>query len=143
MPDRDLTGTKLQSLRRCLDRIVSHTPKNVDALIADYDSQDIIALNLQRAVQLCVDIGSHIIGENRWNAPETMAGVFPVLARHSVISPDLANRLQRAVGFRNISVHEYHEVDWSRVYRIITEDLEDFRAFGRAILLAARADDRV
>ena len=142
MPDRDLTGAKLESLRRCLDRIVSRTPDDPEALCSNYDTQDIIALNLQRAVQLCVDIGSRIIGEYGWNAPETMAGVFPVLARHGVITTDLADRLQRAVGFRNISVHEYREVDWYRVYRIITEDLKDFREFGRAVLTASRAGDQ-
>lgn len=136
MPDSDLISAKLESLRRCLDRIRSHTPADAQALVMDYDAQDIVALNLQRAIQLCVDLGSHIIGENRWSAPETMAGVFSVLAHHNVITPDLGNRLERAVGFRNISVHEYQEVDWTRVYRIMTEDLEDFREFARAVLQA-------
>jgi uncharacterized protein YutE (UPF0331/DUF86 family) len=134
MADRDLTSAKLESLRRCIERIVEHTPGNAEDLLRDYDAQDIIALNLQRAVRICVDIGAHIIGANQWNAPETMAGVFSVLSAHGVIQPDLAERLQRAVGFRNISVHEYQEVDWIRVYRIITDHLEDFRTFGGAIL---------
>ncbi len=50
MPDRDLLGTKLTSLRRCLERITAHTPKSADALVSNYDAQDIISLNLQRAV---------------------------------------------------------------------------------------------
>ena len=141
MPDRDLISAKLESLRRCLDRIIAHTPAHSDALLADYDGQDIIALNLQRAVQLCVDLGSHIIGANRWSAPDTMAGVFPVLTQHEVISQDLGRRLERAVGFRNISVHEYQEVDWQRVYRIISEDLEVFREFARAVLASAPSTD--
>lgn len=57
--DRDLVETKLESLRRCVDRIAGKTPASVDQLVQDPDVQDIIALNLQRAVQLSVDIASH------------------------------------------------------------------------------------
>lgn len=46
--DRDLIETKLESLRRCVDRIAEKTPSSVDHLLRDPDRQDIIALNLQR-----------------------------------------------------------------------------------------------
>lgn len=134
--DRDVLDAKVESLRRCLERIRTHTPENAENLLTDYDAQDIIALNLQRAVQLCVDMGSHIIGGNQWNAPETMAGVFPILEENGTIAADLSARMQRAVGFRNIAVHEYQAVDWHRVYRMVTENLDDFRAFTRAVLAA-------
>ncbi|HWV46365.1 MAG TPA: hypothetical protein VN039_10185 [Nitrospira sp.] len=44
--DRDLVETKLESLRRCVQRIAEKTPSSVDQLIRDPDAQDIIALNL-------------------------------------------------------------------------------------------------
>jgi len=48
--DRDLIEAKLESLRRCVERIASKTSASADQLAGDPDSQDIIALNLQRAV---------------------------------------------------------------------------------------------
>lgn len=51
------------------------------------------------------------------------------LERHGVLDGDLAERLRRAVGFRNVSVHEYDEVDWRLVYRLVSERLGDFRSF--------------
>ena len=53
--------TKLKSLRKCLDRIETKKPETLDDLLQDIDVQDIIALNLERSVQLCVDIANHVL----------------------------------------------------------------------------------
>jgi hypothetical protein len=53
--------TKLESLRRCLDRIESKKPITLEGLLQDIDTQDILALNIERSVQLCVDIANHIL----------------------------------------------------------------------------------
>lgn len=54
--DREVIEQKLESLRRCLQRIETKCPAAAETLAADFDLQDIVALNLSRAVQLCVDI---------------------------------------------------------------------------------------
>lgn len=41
---------KLESLRRCIRRIEDKKPGNVDQLKQDIDLQDILVLNLTRAV---------------------------------------------------------------------------------------------
>ncbi|GAB1482760.1 hypothetical protein MASR2M78_15760 [Treponema sp.] len=46
----------------------------------------------------------------------------------------LAERLSKAAGFRNIAVHEYASIDWNIVYAIVTTRLDDFRDFTRAVL---------
>ena len=53
--------SKLESLRRCLDRITSKKPESLDQLLEDIDIQDILALNLEHSIQLCVDIANHIL----------------------------------------------------------------------------------
>ncbi len=136
MPDHDLRDAKIESIRRCLGRITANTPPHPEALAADYDRQDIVSVNLQRAIQLCVDLGAHLIAERGSEAPSTMAETFTVLADLEVIERELAERLRRAVGFRNISVHEYERIDWHRVYELITTRLEDFRAFVAAVVKA-------
>lgn len=59
--DREIVEQKLESLRRCVQRIEAKTPVEATVLAADFDMQDIVSLNLSRAVQLCVDIGAHLI----------------------------------------------------------------------------------
>lgn len=132
--DRDVVLNKLEGLRRCLQRVQDKTPTSVALLVEDYDLQDIIVLNLERSVQMCVDIGLHIISDLEVPAPETMADTFLVLARADCLDDAVAERMIKAVGFRNTAVHAYQEIDWHIVYRIITDHLDDFRDFARQML---------
>ena len=52
--DADILRAKLESLARCIKRIEGRRPVSAKALADDLDAQDIISLNLERAVQLCV-----------------------------------------------------------------------------------------
>lgn len=133
MPERDLLNVKVASIARCLRRIEKNSPATPEELETDYDAQDIVSVNLQRAIQLCVDLGAHIIAEQGLSAPTTMADTFSVLADEGIVDPEVAEPLRRAVGFRNISVHEYEKIDWQLVHRIITERLDDFRRFVKAM----------
>ncbi|MEX2442752.1 MAG: DUF86 domain-containing protein [Alkalispirochaeta sp.] len=136
MPDNELLDTKIESLEHCVHRIESHTPSSASELEQDYDSQDIISVNLQRAIQICVDLGGYLISKRGWNTPSTMAETFQTLADNEALSGELAGNLQRAVGFRNISVHEYDKIDWHRVYHVVTDRLDLFRQFAREIVVA-------
>lgn len=87
--DREIIEQKIESLRRCVERVRQKCPATADALASDDDAQDILTLNLTRAVQLCVDIGAHLIAERDNPAPDTMGQTFDVLAELGVISPSL------------------------------------------------------
>ena len=70
--DREVVEQKLESLRRCLQRIAARCPADAALLITDFDLQDIVSLNLSRAVQLCVDIGAHLIAGMAIAPPDSM-----------------------------------------------------------------------
>ncbi len=131
--DETVILSKLDTLGRCVARLRAKTPTSVDALIADYDRQDIISINLERAIQTCVDIAAHILADRDVPAAATMADGFDLLHKQEIISEELATRLKKAVGFRNISVHTYQTIDWCIVYSIITERLDDFSDFAHHI----------
>jgi uncharacterized protein YutE (UPF0331/DUF86 family) len=132
--DHDLLLGKLESLRRCLRRVQDKAPESAEVLKVDIDVQDIIVLNLERAVQTCVDIGLHIVSDLEIPVPDTMAQTFDALRRAGCLSPETAERMIKAVGFRNTAVHAYQEIDWAIVHRIITEHLNDFRDFAKQIM---------
>lgn len=123
----------MESLARCIKRIEEHIPANLEQLQNDFDMQDIIMLNLERAIQQCVDIASHILIDYETQTPKTMADTIRELAKVNVISDELAEKLARAVGFRNIAVHQYHEIDYAVVMSIVTKNLNDFRNFASSI----------
>lgn len=131
--DRQIIADKLERLRRCVRRIEQKRPPKPEELNTDYDLQDILSVNLQRAVQLCVDIAAHIIADREIEAPSTMAQAFDALQTLGVLSPDLASSMKKAVGFRNIAVHTYQVIDWTIVFNICHQQLDDFRAFAQAV----------
>jgi uncharacterized protein YutE (UPF0331/DUF86 family) len=131
--DKEVVGARLETLRRCVQRLEGKTPASAAALLEDYDLQDVICLNLERAVQTCVDLASHIIAESDLPAATNMAGTFDQLRRLDVISGELALRMKKAVGFRNVAVHAYQAIDWNVVYAILTTRLSDFADFAKAV----------
>jgi len=60
-----------------------------------------------------------------------MGQVFDALASAGVISSRLAERMRKSVGFRNVMVHNYDEVNWQIVYSICHDHLDDFRDYAR------------
>lgn len=131
--DQQLIAQKLESLRHCLQRVETKIPATLAELLADPDKQDVIVLNLTRAVQLCVDIASHLLADTQATAPSTMGEAFTLAAELQMIQADTAANLRRAVGFRNIAVHDYEDIDWAITYAICTQHLDDFRAFAQQV----------
>lgn len=136
--DREVIDAKLESLRRCLQRLRDKLPTDATELALDPDRQDIIALNLVRAVQVSADIAAHIVAERGWPVPATMGEGFQLLAEHGLLTADTARRMRAAVGFRNIAVHNYERIDWQIVQSILEHHLDDFDAFAIAVATAAR-----
>lgn len=48
--DTDVIRTKQDSIARCIGRIQSKADLSFEALLEDYDAQDVITLNLERAI---------------------------------------------------------------------------------------------
>lgn len=136
--DREILVQKLESLRRCLRRIEDKCPLEAEQLEDDPDLQDIIVLNLTRAVQLCVDIGAHVISNLEVSPPDTMGDTFDILSASEIIPDKLAIQLKKSVGFRNIAVHNYKQIDWNIVHAISKQHLEDFTRFAKSIDLTLR-----
>jgi len=131
--DTVVLAEKLESLRRSIQRIEDKKPGNVDQLKQNIDLQDILVLNLTRAVQLSVDIGSHIISHADHAAPQTMGNVFTILQEIGAISEPTGHRLKKAVGFRNVAIHQYEAINWEIVYAVCEHSIQDFRQFALEI----------
>ncbi len=131
--DTEVIDARLRELSRRLRRVAARKPASIKALAADEDMQDILTRNLELAIQSCIGIAFHLCGAHG-KVPTTAADAFAELAKLELIERGLAQKLQRAVGFRNVLVHEYTEVDWKIVMRVIRTDTRDLAAFGKAVL---------
>lgn len=131
--EKRVVNQKLESLRNCISRIESKTPSDSGAIQSDYDIQDIISVNLERAVQSCLDIASHILADFDDVGDFSAASMLIELSGHGILSAAVAEELSRAAGFRNLLVHRYASIDWPRVYLFITTKLDIFRDFAAQV----------
>jgi uncharacterized protein YutE (UPF0331/DUF86 family) len=88
-----------------------------------------VSINLERAVQSCIDIAAHLLGDFDDSKGLTAASLFSELAAKGIIKADVAEKVAKAVGFRNILVHRYADIDWRRVHGYVNTQLSTFRAF--------------
>ncbi|MCP4296273.1 MAG: hypothetical protein GY786_11750, partial [Proteobacteria bacterium] len=79
MNESDVVLAKLDNLQRCIRRIEQQLPVDIEKLQTDWDIQDIISLNLQRAVQSCVDASSIILSVSGEFSPDSMRQCFEQL----------------------------------------------------------------
>lgn len=95
----------------------------------DFLKQDAIAMNLQRACELSIDIANHLIKIKKLGLPQDSRDSFELLQRAGLINGPMTRALQAMVGFRNILVHEYRKLDLSIMVKVIeshTRELLDF-----------------
>lgn len=131
--DTEVIDARLRELSRRLRRVAARRPSSVKTLAGDEDLQDILARNLEVAIQTCIDIAYHLCGAHGV-VPVTAAQAFAELAVRGLIERRLAGRLQLAVGFRNVLVHEYTEIDWTIVLQVMRTGTRDLATFGKAVL---------
>ena len=133
MPDRDIVLAKVASIQRCLGRIkevTNHDPDKLD----DLNVQDMFVLNLQRAVQSAIDLGTHIIASEGLGLSDTVRGNFVLLETGKVINKTLSEKMQSMVGFRNIAIHDYQALDVEILKTILVKHLKDIEDFYMTVL---------
>ncbi len=133
MIDRDVLIEKTNSIQNCLKRIhdtVQNDVNRVDLV----DVQDIVVLNLQRAIQLAIDMASYIVSVQRLGTPKSLKDLFLILEQNQIVASKISAQMQKMVGFRNIAVHDYQAIDPLILKSILSRHLKDFESFYSAII---------
>ncbi|MFO1037632.1 MAG: DUF86 domain-containing protein [Geminicoccaceae bacterium] len=128
--------SKAESIERCLERVRSTYIGHEADFAESYDLQDIIVLNLQRACEAAIDMANRMIRLRRLRYPRESKESFDRLVAAGLLTPELGETMGRMVGFRNIAVHEYQELDIEKVRHIVEHRLADVQAFSTAMLRA-------
>jgi uncharacterized protein YutE (UPF0331/DUF86 family) len=102
---------KISSLQRCVSRAREVLGRAGPSFASSFDAQDAAMLNALRACESAIDLANMLIRERKLGLPTDSRDSFAVLAREGLIASELAVRLQKMVGFRNLAVHRYRELD--------------------------------
>lgn len=141
MADVDLILQKAGRTRTHIARVQLKCGDDLSTFMSDTDRQDIVAFNLHMAIQNCIDIASHLISEEGWGVPGSTSEMFYMLEDHGCITVDTTEKMVKAVGFRNLLVHQYGQIDLQRVFTICRKDVQDLMTFLSEIFIYLQLEE--
>ena len=125
-------------VKNCLNTIQKATgldPEKLDDVII----QDVFVLNLQRAIQASIDMANVVISDKGLKLPAAYKECFQILRKNQLIEQDIEKRVINMVGFRNIAVHDYQQIDVEILKSILRKNLKDFEEYYAVIYEMYRA----
>ena len=124
----DVVLNKSAIVRRCLARIQEEY-RGDKSRLDDFTIQDAIVLNLLRACEAVIDLAMHRVARDRLGIPQTSRDAFEILLGNGSIVSSTAQAMKNMVGFRNIAVHSYQELQRPILEAILDHHLADFETF--------------
>ena len=119
---------KAAIIQRCLARIREEFRSETSRL-DDFTIQDSIILNLLRACEAAIDYAMHRVAHDRLGIPQSSRDAFDLLQAQALITPGTAAAMKKMVGFRNIAVHSYQQLQRPILEAILAKHLEDFEVY--------------
>lgn len=133
MENQSVIINKSVIIENCLKRINEEYDSNVNNL-GDYTRQDSIVLNLQRACEACVDMAMYIVSTRKLGIPQVKREAFELLYKNNLIDKEMYLNMKNMVGFRNIAIHDYKNIDDEVLIDILDNHLSDLKEFSIKML---------
>ncbi len=133
MVDNELIIVKASSIKKHLNRVKGKRNTDLQTFLKDLDRQEIILFNLQMAIQNCIDIAAHIISDEGFGVPGSTNEMFYMLEENGYLNRDITEKMVKAVGFRNLMVHEYEKIELDQVFKVAQKDIRDLNEYLKSI----------
>ncbi len=133
MVDNELIIVKASSIKKHLNRVKEKRNTDLQTFLKDLDRQEIILFNLQMAIQNCIDIAAHIISDEGFGVPGSTNEMFYMLEENGYLNRDITEKMVKAVGFRNLMVHEYEKIELDQVFKVAQKDIRDLNEYLKSI----------
>ena len=133
--DRQKIIAKLDSLNKNIKRLKQI--KNEVKSFEDYSSNIQILGSTERYLQLglqsMIDAIHLTIIDMDVEKPEDNYEAVSILFKKKIISDEMAEKITKMIGLRNILVHEYEEIDNQKIYEVLVQKISDLEEFENTI----------
>ena len=133
MVDTDLILAKAGSVKRHLNRVFEKRNTDLGTFLKNIDIQESVLFNIQMAIQNCIDIAAHIISDEGFGIPGSTNEMFYLLEENGYLDNEITEKMVKAVGLRNLVVHEYSKIDLERIFEVTQKDITDLNEFLKSI----------
>jgi len=129
MVDVEVIKQRLNQLSISLKKIERYKGISLEEFLQDDIIQDVVEYNLFIAINMLIDIATHIIVDNNLGNPETFGEAFSILNKEKYLDDNETKIYRNMVGLRNILSHEYLKIDKKIIYGILKNNLIDIKKF--------------
>ena len=106
--------------------------------LEEITSSTILKLAFERLVHTIVesilDVARHIVSVKGWGPAETYRDYIEILYKQGILPSELAQELYKFTTWRNILVHRYIEIDYSKLYEDSKKLADIVRKFEKQII---------
>ncbi|MFW5923507.1 MAG: type VII toxin-antitoxin system HepT family RNase toxin [Planctomycetota bacterium] len=124
---------RLKKLDEYLDILRDLRQYNQEEFIKDPEHYGSAERFLHLTIEALNDVGNHIVADQNWGDVEWYSDIPKRLYEHDVIDESMKDRWTRMIGFRNILVHDYLDLDHKKVYVVIQNNLDEIDDIKRAL----------
>jgi len=117
MIDPTLVTRKMNLIAQDLNELQPLARKGLGDYLASKVDEILAERYLERIIGRMIDINYHLITEAGHPPPKDYYESFIQLGRLNVLPADLARQVAACTGLRNRLVHEYEEIDPTKVYQ--------------------------
>lgn len=129
-------------LHLAVEKLKNLSQTSQETFLRSFEKTDSAKYNFIVAVEAAIDICNHLIASRSLGTPEEYADIFRVMKEAGAFDDEFTEKLVQMARFRNLLVHRYWMVDDRQVYRILQEELGDFKLFEDAIRAYLRSEGR-
>jgi uncharacterized protein YutE (UPF0331/DUF86 family) len=132
--DSKMVQSRLDIIERNIQFLKEYMDIDEDQFLGSYKDIQAVKHSLFEAIESCIDIAAHIIAVRGLQRPESYSDTFRILKNAKIVGKDLGEKLEKMTRFRNILVHNYEEIDNSRVIQYVKQNLDDITDYVACIV---------
>lgn len=131
--DDEIVVDALSSIDRYSTDLKEMRGLSREEYLANTVQQRAVERTFMNLIQSCIDLSAHLRAGCDLGPAETSREEIEALGRAGIVSTDTQEKLEEAVGFRNVLAHRYGDLDHDVVYDVLHEDVHWFERFGQEI----------
>lgn len=133
MVDEDVFVDRLRYISQYTDDLEEMRGPSKEEYLEEMVLQRAVERTLMNLIQACIDLAQHVRSTEDLEPSGTAKQDIEALGEADILSQETQEKLEEAVGFRNILTHRYGDVDHEVVYEVLHEDLKWFKRFQREL----------
>lgn len=131
MVNPDVLHRRLKKLDEYLEYLESAQGYSYREFADDPEHHGSVERFLHLSIEALTDMANHVVTDENLGSVEQARDLPEIFAEHGYVDEELEAKWKDMIGFRNVLVHEYLEIDPEVVYDVLQNRLDTVRTLRR------------